>query len=652
MKPLLLVVVLLGLGVAPLLGATGLGAQRQEFKLDGHACFVGKPAIAAPGKPWVWRTSFPDYHAEVDTELLRNGWHVAYIDCVDMLGCDAALDAYDKFYAHVRREFGLSACPALEGVSRGGLHAYRYAARHPQRIACIYADTPVLDLKSWPKPGGKEFTDALKFYGLKDAAALRAFRGNPLDLLATIAQAKIPLRHVISMNDTIVPPEQNTLEAQRRLAALQHSMEVVRVTTGTAASNGHHFALSEVFASAQFIMRHSYVLPAEGAPEAAENSAPQGISAQPESFLLRAGLNNSRAAFEQTKKGRVVFLGGSITFGSGWREATMSWLQQRFSETIFDFVAAGVPSLGSVPHAFRLERDVLARGPVDLLFVEAAVNDHNHDGHPAAAALALRGMEGVVHHLRTANALTDVVALHFVHDQHLNTYLTGKRPIPLTQHERVAEHYACASLDLSREVYDRIQSKQFTWADDFRDLHPSPYGQLVYSNSIARLLDAAYRMAPAPAAAHVVPPQLLDANSYSRGRFGVLEKAECSKGMQRVARWTPAIPSGTREGFVNVPALVGTVPGAAFEFEFDGTAAGLMIGAGPDTGILEVRVDQGTPFSVDTFTPWSTSLYLPWAVMLADDLAPGHHIVRIQVSAKHHPSSKGTALHVFQLLLN
>ena len=344
------------------------------------------PKVAAPGKPWVWRTSFPDYHAEVDLELLRNGYHVAHIDCLNMLGSEPALDVMDKFYEQVRQQWGLSGKPALEGVSRGGLHAYRYAARHPERIACIYADTPVMDFKSWPRkwPGSKGDWDLiLKHYGFADEQAAIDYKGNPVDQLEPLAKAKIPLRHVISLSDKVVPPEENTLEAKRRLEKLGHNMEVVVVKEGTAESSGHHFPLPEVFQSARFIMKNCCVLP-------------KGV----EYFDLRTGLGNCRAKFEKEKIGRVAFLGGSITFNGGWRDELMRYLQQRFPDTKFDFIAAGIPSLGSVPHAFRLERDVFGRGPVDLLFVEAAVNDHNYDGMANAAELALRGMEGVVRHLR------------------------------------------------------------------------------------------------------------------------------------------------------------------------------------------------------------------------------------------------------------
>lgn len=605
------------------------GFRRLNFAVEGRACFITQPALAAPGRPWVWRTSFPDFHPEVDLELLREGWAVGYLECLELLGSDAALDLMDRFYDHVTGPRGLARRPALEAVSRGGLHAYRYAARHPDRIACLYADTPVMDLKSWPLgwPGSsKETADALKYYGFQDEAALRAYRGNPVDVLAPVAKAKLPLRHVISLNDRVVPPGQNTFEAQRRLAELGHAMEIVTVQEGTAESQGHHFPTPEAFASARFIMRHSGVLPGDR-----------------EYFAMRDGLGKSRVKFEMSRTGRVAFLGGSITHNSGWRDAVMRYLTQRFPETQFDFIAAGVPSLGSVPHAFRLERDVLARGPVDLLWVEAAVNDHNYDGQPEAAAWALRGMEGVVRHVRRASPRTDVVLMHFVHDQHLQTWSEGGVPYTIAAHERVAEHYGCPSLNLSLEVHDRIAAGQFTWADDFRDLHPSPYGQQVYGLSITRLLDAAYRL-PAPSATPSPLPLPLDAASYSRGRFGDLNAVRMLDGFALDPAWKPTDGKGTRDGYVGVPALVATTPGAAFEFAFEGTGVGLMITSGPDARTIAFAIDGRPERTVDTSTDWSQSLHLPWALMLDDALPPGRHTVRVRLVEG--------ALRVFQLLEN
>lgn len=611
------------------------GYVRQNFSLAGHSCFVTAPKIPAPGKPWVWRTSFPDFHAEVDLELLRGGYYIAHLDCVDMLGCDAALDLMDQFYDQVTQQRGLAAKPALEAVSRGGLHAYRYAARHPERVACIYADTPVMDLKSWPLswPDSKsQVQDALRYFGLADEAALRAFRGNPVDLLEPIARARIPLRHVVSLDDRVVPPEQNTLEAKRRLERLGHTIDLVMVEHGTPESGGHHFPLPAVFASARFIARHTDVLP-------------KGK----EYFTLRDGLGASGAQFEQAKTGRVAFLGGSITAGSGWREDVMRYLQMRFPATRFEFVAAGIPSLGSVPHAFRLERDVLAKGPIDLLFVEAAVNDSTNI--PDQPVGPLRGMEGVVRHARQANPLTDIVHLHFVMPEHMEDYRHGRVPGSIAQHEQVAQHYGNPSLNLALEVTERIDAGQFSWEKDFLDLHPSPYGHQLYANSIARMLDTAYA-APAKAEKHRLPGKPVDPLSYFRGRFGQLGSAKLGKGFQLVLDWTPTIARETRPGYVHVPALAATEPGAEFEFEFQGTGAGLMIGAGPDTGVIEFSVDDRPVKKLDTFTAWSQSLYLPWAIILDDNLPAGTHRAKVRLTGEKHPRSVGTALYVFELLEN
>ena len=103
---------------------------------------------------------------------------------------------------------------------------------------------------------------------------------------------------------------------------------------------------------------------------------------------------------------------------------------------------------------------------------------------------------------------------------------------------------------------------------------------------------------------------------------------------------------------MNVPALVGTEPGAEFEFGFDGTGAGLFITAGPDAGRIECSMDGGDYRAIDTFTHWSTGLHLPWAVILEDGLKAGHHTAKVRIAAGHDAKGTGTALRVFHLLLN
>lgn len=371
---------------------------------------------------------------------------------------------------------------------------------------------------------------------------------------------------------------------------------------------------------------------------------PKGL----EYYELRDGLANCRLKFEREKTGRIVFLGGSITAMRGWRDHIIRYFQEKFPQTEFDFVSAGVSSLGSVPHAFRLERDVLSKGSVDLLFVEAAVNDAlNIPDHPDQM---LRGMEGVVRYMRMANPLTDIVHLHFVMPQHMADYNQGRVPVSIAQHEKVASAYGNASLNLAREVTDRINGGEFSWDQDFKNLHPSPFGQELYASSIARLLNAAFSKPLAQRAEpHPLPPPI-DSKSYFRGGLGNISRARILKGFTLDPAWKPADQKDTRRGFVNVPALVATEPGAEFEFSFEGSCLGLFIASGPDAGRIEYSIDGGTPRTIDTFTRWSSNLHLPWAVILEDNLSDGRHKAKVRILEGHHAESAGTALRVLHFL--
>ncbi|GAB5402166.1 MAG: hypothetical protein Aurels2KO_03970 [Aureliella sp.] len=606
------------------------GFDKQSFRLAGHSAFVVEPKVAAPGNPWIWRTSFPDFHSEVDRELAHNGFHIGFIDVVKMLGSDGSLDVMDQFYDHVRQHWGLAARPALYPCSRGGLHAYRYAARHPNRVACIFGDVPVMDLKSWPlqwKGSQQQVQDALRYYGFASVQELEAWKGNPIDLLQPIARSKIPLRHAVCLNDAVVPPEQNSIAAKTRLQELGHDLDLVVIEHSDLA-NGHHFPMPEVFGSSRFMMKHASVMPSKN-----------------EYFTLRSGLANSVAAFE-SKHARVAFLGGSITHNPGWRDELMRYFQAAYPDTKFDFIAAGIPSVGSNGHAFRLARDVLMRGKVDLVFVEAAVNDGSNI--PGQGELMLRSMEGVVHQLRSVCPTTDIVQMHFAAGPQLDAYSAGEVPLPILQHERVAEHYGCTSLNITHEVADRIAAGEFTWQSGFKsNVHPPAFGQRLYSNSMTRMLDAALATTQQPEP-HQLPTKLLDPFSYIDGRFGPLNKAKQLIGFSLQPKWQPT-KGRTREGFADVPALVASAPGAEFSYEFEGTAFGLFLAAGYDTCVVEVTVDGGQPRQVDTFTRWSKSLHLPWPIMLADGLGDGMHVIKVRTT---NVAKERTALHVIKILLN
>jgi len=363
--------------------------------------------------------------------------------------------------------------------------------------------------------------------------------------------------------------------------------------------------------------------------------------------VVRGGLENSRFVFAGTGRGRVAFLGGSITAMTGWRNHVQAELKRRFHQTEFDFVDAGISSMDTTMHACRFERDVLKNGPVDLLVVEAAVNDAANGRSPIQQ---VRGMEGVVRQARLTNPSIDIVMLHFADPGKLESIRRRERPEVIVSHERVAAHYGVPSTDLAWEVAERITAGEFSWEADFRDLHPAPFGHELYARSVARLFDASWAGAPADSVRHHPLPQPLDPLSYFAGRLVPLSAARTGEGFCLEPQWKPKDGALTREGFVSVPMLVAEAPGAFLELAFSGAGVGLLIASGPDAGTVEYRIDGGSWRTLDLHTRWSSRLHLPWAQLLAEDLAHGDHSLELRVSEHSNPQSKGHAVRIVSFL--
>ncbi|WP_419189429.1 alpha/beta hydrolase family protein [Stieleria marina] len=247
------------------------GHDQLHFRHADADCYLIKPTKALPGNPWIWRVRFPGFHAEMDVELVGQGFHLAYMDVANQFGCPNVIKRAETFYDRLVSEHDLNRKVVLEGVSRGGLFVYNYAAMHPDHVAAIYCDTPVLDFNSWPRgkgPVGKytgvghsaSWQQCLKVYGLTDAQAA-TYDKLPIHHAAIIAKANIPVMHIVSENDRVVPPIENTYVLRDRLKDLGHEMKLIVVPEGTEKSNGHHFTHPEPNTVIQFITTHGQPSP-------------------------------------------------------------------------------------------------------------------------------------------------------------------------------------------------------------------------------------------------------------------------------------------------------------------------------------------------------------------------------------------------------
>jgi len=366
------------------------------------------------------------------------------------------------------------------------------------------------------------------------------------------------------------------------------------------------------------------------------------------SFQVREGISNARL---QITKGAatVAFLGGSITHNPGWRDSVCQYLQIKFPQTKFHFINAGIPSLGSLPDAFRFQQEVLDSGKIDLLFVEAAVNDRVNN---TDSITQIRSLEGIVRHARKKNPAIDIILMSFAGPEKLKDYDEGRIPVEVRNHEMVAGHYNLPSINLAKEVYDRIEAGEFSWKEDFKDVHPSPFGQKIYSNTIKGLLEKCFSKSVNENEILYPIPTPLDKWNFEDGKYVSIKKAHLHQGFKLIENWQPEEKIQTREGFVNRPMLEATMPGASLSLSFKGTAVGMAIISGPDAGKIEYSIDGKIYQSIDLYTQWSSYLHLPWYILFDGALENKQHKLKIRIAKDKNSASKGTACRIVYFLVN
>ena len=213
-------------------GGEQFGAKRTSIEVGKHKGFLLHPArpMADAPAPWIWYAPTIGSHPNNSNEwimrkLLDRGFYVAGINVGESYGSPAGRKAFSDFHAHVVREFNLESKPRLLAQSRGGLMLYNWAAENPDKVRCIVGIYPVCDLRSYPG-----LNKAAGAYGLAPAELEKQLgQHNPIDRLAPLAKAGVPILHIHGDADSVVPLEKNSQVVLNRYRALGGQMELILV---------------------------------------------------------------------------------------------------------------------------------------------------------------------------------------------------------------------------------------------------------------------------------------------------------------------------------------------------------------------------------------------------------------------------------------
>ncbi|EAQ81065.1 GDSL-type esterase/lipase family protein [Blastopirellula marina] len=600
------------------------GFDRYDFDVDGKKATVVVPKQAAPGNPWLWHGEFFGHKTEPDVALLNDGFFIVYMHVPNMLGSPTAVAHWNALYQELTEKYGLAKKPALTGLSRGGLYAYNWAAANPEKVACIYGDAPVCDIKSWPGGKGKgqgsagEWKRALQAYGFADEAAALAYDQNPVDKLEPLAKAGVPLLHVYGDADDVVPWDENTGVIAERYKKLGGDIQLI-AKPGV----GHHpHGLEDPTPIVDFVVKHASVKPT--------------YEAQPaEKVKPRDGLGNVLKKLNAGQPVKIAYLGGSITAANGWRVKSFDWFRKQFPQAKVDEIHAAIGGTGSDLGVFRIQQDALQYKP-DLLFVEFAVNDGG-----AAPEQIWKAMEGIVRQTWTANPETDICFVYTYRTSYEEATRAGLCPRAASAMEMLADHYAIPSINFNLEVVKREGEGTlvFQAAEKPADgvlqfskdgVHPLDAGHELYAADVAAAVEQMKDLPPVDHAKKLATPFVAD--NWEAAKMVPLQPSMLKGDWKKLTDADSLQRSfGKRLGQI----WEATEPGSELTFKFRGSQAKLYDIVGPNGGQVSITVDGVTRDKlIPRFDSYCTYHRIA-TLRIAYDLDPqAVHTVTIKVDAE------------------
>ena len=196
------------------------GYKQEEFLFENMTARVVIPDAPKKGAPLALKTEYWPAFPATEELLLKNGFYLCYVKNRNRWGIDEDLDRKARFIDYVSEKYQTSNKCVPVGMSCGGLIAINFAAKYPEKIACLYLDAPVTNFMSCPLGCGvgeplaennDEILNALQM----TISQLISYRQMPMDRIPALIKNRLPLALVAGDSDKVVPYCENGIHLEK-----------------------------------------------------------------------------------------------------------------------------------------------------------------------------------------------------------------------------------------------------------------------------------------------------------------------------------------------------------------------------------------------------------------------------------------------------
>lgn len=194
------------------------GFQKLDFEFKGRHAILVFPNKENKTSNWLLKTEYFGAFPNLEIEMLKKGWHLAYLSNITRWCVDEDLDLKKDFADYLNKEYNLNKKCIPLGMSCGGMIAVKFAAKYPEYVSCLYLDAPVMNLLSCPCGVGDATTDLYEeFVSVtgKTRSDLINYREHPVDKIPALLEHDLPVVLVYGDSDIIVPYHENGIVLEK-----------------------------------------------------------------------------------------------------------------------------------------------------------------------------------------------------------------------------------------------------------------------------------------------------------------------------------------------------------------------------------------------------------------------------------------------------
>lgn len=235
------------------------GFPCEEFEFEGFKAFVVSPEPGTAVGKLVLKTLYWGAFPDIEINLLKNGYHLIYLDRASRFPSKEECDRRARFVQYVSQKYNLNGKCVLVGMSLGGAHAMRFANYYPELVSCIYLDAPVLNYCDFPAKMGIPYREKvweeefLQVYPGMKRYQLMGFTEHPINAVDTIMEHKIPVLLVWGAEDSTVVYNEHGLFMEQAY----EGSDLIKVVCVKNRGHHPHGRIGDNSDLIQYILEHS-----------------------------------------------------------------------------------------------------------------------------------------------------------------------------------------------------------------------------------------------------------------------------------------------------------------------------------------------------------------------------------------------------------